>query len=291
MLKCRFIPKIKFPEKGSPTCKITDRGNFESMTDEQWFEWSGEPVKVSLSTCTKKTTTHLTIKPTPIMIYAKEIYSIPYTEYKLSTLIKAAKVDLGVDDESKLIPMDERIKNFELFRSERFNSDDPWGDQLAGVFKNGTSAYNYLMLYSKTSYGSIMIDRINKYDGKFVVYLITKGVEKFQAMGASNHIRLPEEFPIMAMYPSTGDKIDPLAVIHHEFEHTIFGKSSHEVGSLEEEVAAVKLHENPVRIINGFKPRYSYYQRATDTTVSVFDYKKTVSGSKTTDPLDPRLFR
>jgi len=293
ILKCRSIPTIKFPVKGEPSCKLTDRDNFEPMTDEKWFEWSGEPITVCLSPDTGTTRIHITvpIKPTPIMIYAKEIYFISYIEYKLSKLIDAAQIDLGIDDESKLILAEDRKKNFQIFEKERFNTKDPWGDQIAGIFKKGSSAYDHLKLYSQTRYGSLMIDRINKYKGKFTVYLILKGSKKFQAMGASHHIRLPVDFPELTVYPFTDQKIDPLAVIHHEFEHTIFGKLSYEIGSLQEEIAAVKNYENPVRILNGYEPRYVYYQRATDTSASVFDYKNTKSGGVSYDPLDPRVLK
>lgn len=290
-LKCRRIPKLKIPEK-SEVLKVGSRESFEPMTDECWFEWSGEPIKIKLSPDTKVTRVSVAMPVvTPIMIYAKEVYDIPYKEYELSTLVRAARFDLGIDDKTKLISKVGRLKNFKVFEKERFNTDDPWGDQMAGIFKKGSSAYDYLKLYSQTSYGSIIVNRINKYKGKFTVYSITEGDKKFHAMGANHHIRLPKEFPMIKVYPFTGQKIDPLAVIHHEFEHTVFGKSDYEVGSLREEVAAVKGYENPVRILNGYEPRYSYYQRATNTTASIFDYKKTVTGGKTTDPLDPRLFK
>jgi len=73
------------------------------------------------------------------------------------------------------------------------------------------------------------------------------------------------------------------------FEHTKFGSKSYAIGTLKEEVAAVVEHENPARIIDGFEPRYMYYQRASNTTVSVFDYTNTLSGGKTFDPNDPRI--
>ena len=56
-------------------------------------------------------------------------------------------------------------------------------------------------------------------------------------------------------------EIAPLAVLHHEFEHTRFGiNSQHDAGDINEELAAVKLLENPVRALSGIEPRYTYAQ-------------------------------
>lgn len=251
------------------------------LPDDDEIKESSDPKKSTIK-----------LKPSEILkIYAESLYGIPIEEYERVKLIRAVRIDLGIYDKSKLIPKDERLKNFELFEKIRFNNDDPWGVQLDGVFKKGTSAYNYLKLYSQTNFGSTMIDRINRYDGKFTVYAITRGDKKFQAMGATDHIRLPVDFPLLEKYPFTDQLIDPLAVIHHEFEHTRFGLWKYDVGSLREEVAAVVHSENTVRILRDFEPRYVYYQRITDTTVSIFDYTNTMSGGRTYDPLDPRKLK
>jgi hypothetical protein len=234
----------------------------------------------------------LALKPDEmIKIYAKEIYGIPIDSYERVKLIKAVRTVLGITDRSKLVEKGKRVENFELFKKERFNRADPWGVQINGILKEGSSAYKYLKMYSLTVYGSLMIERINKYKGEFTVYAITKGSKKFQAMGASNHIRLPEDFPLLSIYPFTGQKIDPLAVIHHEFEHTVFGGSDFDIGSLQEEVSAVVNYENPVRVLNDYEPRYVYYQRDTNLTVSVFDSTNIMEGGRTYDPADPRILK
>ena len=48
-------------------------------------------------------------------------------------------------------------------------------------------------------------------------------------------------------------------MIHHEFEHTRFGRnSSNNADTLEEEIFAVRNMENAVRGLNGYEPRYTY---------------------------------
>jgi len=293
-LKCRRVPWIRFPDK-----KMGSRERYDPMTDKEWrewCEWSGDPLEEILPASSKSTKALVSpeeIKPlvTPAMIYAKEIYKIPYSSFTEGKLIKKAQASLAISDRAALLSMDERKNNFIIFERERFNKADPWGSQLDGIFKKGIKAYKYLKSYSETDYGSLMVARVNDSKDEFTIYAITEGDEKYQAMGTKTWIRLPVNFPLLTRYPLSGQLIDPLAVIHHEFEHTRFGRSDYPIGSLREEVAAVRDYENPVRIINGFEPRYTYYQRDTETTVSVFDYKNTVSGGKTFDPLDPRKFK
>jgi len=217
-----------------------------------------------------------------VEIYAKEIYGI--TSFTMDKLIKAARKHLKID---KSFSLSERITNFAAFEINHLNRQDPWGNPLEGIFHTGTSAYKNLKLYSETDYGSLMINRINESESNFIVY----SAAKRQAMASSDYIRLPPDYPKLLVYPFSNQAINPQATIHHEFEHTRFGSRTYSIGSLVEEVAAVVEFENPARIIDGFEPRYVYYQSGSNQTVSIFDHTNIMAGGRTFDSNDPRILR
>ena len=129
-------------------------------------------------------------------------------------------------------------------------------------FKN-TSAYKMLMAYSRTPYGAMMIKNI-LLDHKKII----KGREPFkvkqfnerEAGGFTHFIRFPDGFPLKAELV-TGDKVDPLAIIHHEFGHTRYfpGHKPNGIGTLEDERNVVIHMENPARLFNNNEPRYAYF--------------------------------
>jgi len=277
-LKCRRIPKIRFPEKDEDITELSikDRANFELMDDERWFEWSGEPIKINLSPTTEVERIHITIKPTPIMIYAKEVYGIPYIEYKKSKLVKKARIDLGIDDKSKLIPMERRIRNFEVFEKNHFANefDSPvHGYYLGETPKIGMEAYTEIKNYCLSSYGSLMILRVinESIMPKFIIGV--SGSRNFQAGGGykANFIKLPKVFPSQEYFKISKQKIVGTAIIHHEFEHTRYGKNinSDKDRNIMEELLATKLNENPVRILLGEEPRYVYYSERSNETINI----------------------
>lgn len=275
ILKCRYIPNIKFPESVEEILKYetTDPEKYEEMTNDQYRSYFNTDKPARINNATK--------------IYANEIYGIPIEDVTRKNLKEAAKKQLNIQ---KSIPMRKRKSNFKEFETKRFykGNDDPFSDvPHQQKFEKNTSAYENLKKYSETEYGAAMIDRINKSPDKFTVF--TR--DNFQANADSNRLTLPSDFPSKSVYESTGQKIDSLAVLHHEFEHTKYGTKNYSVGSLKEEVQAVREAENPVRILNGYEPRYTYYDKTKDTTVSIFNEQNRLSGMRTYSITDPRVLQ
>ena len=107
------------------------------------------------------------------------------------------------------------------------------------------------------------------------------------------HINLYKDFvPEGKPFEYGGQLVDPLAIIHHEFEHTRFGAYSHEPGKLEDEIAAVIHLENPVRALNQHEPRYTYtkinQQNEPVETIAILDTNNKVRGGTTFCKNDPR---
>lgn len=86
------------------------------------------------------------------------------------------------------------------------------------------------------------------------------------AQGGPNGISLPASYP--EHFRVSGQKIHPLAIVHHEMGHTKYGTPAQpedivtdEHGSrysVEHEFEIVKKYENPVREAYGYSPRTSY---------------------------------
>lgn len=166
---------------------------------------------------------------------------------------------------------------FEQLRRLAFASGDeaPAGEGL-----------RWLERYARTDYGAGMVRRVlEDYeaaraagwvdpegeltpDGHFAGYVPfrirgTPGA----AAGGSAEIRLP--FSFRETFRFGGQRVDPLAIVHHEFGHTRYGlpagpedlrETPHGTRlSLEHEVRVVDRFENPVRLRNGFEPRFRYY--------------------------------
>lgn len=144
----------------------------------------------------------------------------------------------------------------------------------------------WLERYVRTDYGSGMVRRVlEDYeaaraagwidpegeltpDGHFAGYVPfrirgTPGA----AAGGSAEIRLP--FSFRDTFRFGGQRVDPLAIVHHEFGHTRYGLPAGPEDlretvrgtrlSLEHEARVVDRFENPVRLRNGFEPRFRYY--------------------------------
>ena len=61
-------------------------------------------------------------------------------------------------------------------------------------------------------------------------------------------------------FPSSGELVDPHAILSHEFGHTRYGDPASS-GTLLGEARAVERYENPVRARNGYEPRVLYFER------------------------------
>ncbi len=79
------------------------------------------------------------------------------------------------------------------------------------------------------------------------------------AMAAAASVRLGIR-GFRCRFPVSGELVDPLAVLSHEFGHTRYG-DPRSAGQPLGEALTVARYENPVRVRNGFPPRGVYYLR------------------------------
>lgn len=65
---------------------------------------------------------------------------------------------------------------------------------------------------------------------------------------------------LSCQFPSSGELVDPHAILSHEFGHTRYGDPASS-GTLLGEARTVERYENPVRVRNGYEPRVLYFER------------------------------
>jgi hypothetical protein len=65
---------------------------------------------------------------------------------------------------------------------------------------------------------------------------------------------------LKCQFPSSGELVDPHAILSHEFGHSRYGDPE-SAGTLLGEARTVERYENPVRARNGYEPRTVYFQR------------------------------
>lgn len=194
--------------------------------------------------------------------------------------------------------MNNRDHNFDKFVKQHFYVEkDVYADYFNFSWRKETiiyqKAYQTLKDYSKTPYGAVMIKKI-------LFELRVPGRPLFQvrkddsdgAKGSTNFITFPSGFPLATVL-ETGDKVDALAMIHHEIGHTRF-TPGHKPGvevSIQDERIAVIRRENPARMYNKNEPRYAYYNNDKDNKITINiitgEFK---AGIWATDKADPRKF-
>jgi len=177
---------------------------------------------------------------------------------------KARGLFRGVSGERFHIPgTGQRTDNFKLLVKNNFNTDfdtGAWPEK-----SDALPVYKKLKQYSGTDYGAAMIHRIlqdntNKSSPRFEIRY-DDGKKGQKAQAGYNFILLSNDFPEKTPFKG-GEKKYPLSIIHHEFGHTRF--FSHHAGPVEvshiHERLAVIHNDNPVRVLNGHEPRYTYFK-------------------------------
>jgi hypothetical protein len=205
---------------------------------------------------------------------------------------------LGITDGINLPSMNNRDHNFATFvkqhfliQKDMFSKDFIYSWPEFGVIYK--KAYQALKAYSRTLYGAVMIKNIlqdHKIPGR--VPFRVRLFDDREAGGFTDFIQLPSEFPYFTVL-NTGDIVDPLAIIHHEFGHTRY-YSGHKPGklvTLQDEREAVIWMENAARMFNQNEPRYAYYNndKKNPMTINIItgEFK---GGIWATDKADPRIF-
>lgn len=190
------------------------------------------------------------------------------------------------------------IKFVDLYFSKRIDSTipDPAFGIYPGVTKLTTSSdgYKAFAKFSQTDYGSSVIKEMLGNSARYHGFVIAQGVKK-GATGGYRSMTLPKVFPNKKkQFLVSGQKIFDLAIIYHEFAHTMVflprtakGKKA----TLLDERKAVIFFENPVRIRKGFEPRYTYSgedKTGVLQTINIITGKRK-QGKWTVSKYDPRI--
>lgn len=208
------------------------------------------------------------------------------------TLIQAqARAQLGLEQAQALSP-EIRQQNFSQFAARHFPQPPAERDEFDLDTYGpapGSPLYQLFEAYAATDYGALMVARVLE-KGEPLTVKVVPGVSP-QAW--ENLMVFPPEFPRAgAVFTFGGQPVDPLAILHHEFEHTHFGRyPQREDALLQEELHAVRDVENPVRILNGFEPRYTYTQLNAQgqpqVTFAILNPDRAEPGAWTFDPENP----
>ena len=173
---------------------------------------------------------------------------------------------LGIADTINIPSMNNRGHNFDKFVKQHFLFETNMMEEMF-IYSwldpgyTFTKAYETLWVYSRTPYGAMMIQKIlfdHQIKGR-VPFKVRRYNDR-AAAGSTDYIQFPEGFSLKKKLDS-GEIVDPLAIIHHEFGHTRYF-SGHKRGVLvtpQDERLAVINMENPARMYNKNEPRYAYF--------------------------------
>lgn len=135
------------------------------------------------------------------------------------------------------------------------------------AFNKGYLELNIDSITDKSNFVDIISGKLST-DAEFEAYNLFKvyGYEGGGASGQSGAIALgnkgfKESF-------ATGEKVDPMAILSHEFGHTKYGDPS-SGETLEGEAQTVLKYENPMRKVNGFEDREIYYSPKENISIEV----------------------
>jgi len=192
--------------------------------------------------------------------------------------------------------IDNRGKNFRTFVKLYFykggsGSIDLWSDNFGHPvgLKPSSLAYKALERYSKTDYGSAVIKEMIYHPDKYKDFSV-RDAPSLSAKGDYNVIHLPSKFPGRQRFKIGGQNIFDLAIIHHEFAHTMLIRSDPVKNiKIKDELWAVRKAENPIRLKRGggkYEPRYVYYNKK--QTINIIT-GKALPFQWTVSKYDPRI--
>ncbi|MBE8221186.1 MAG: hypothetical protein HAW60_00475 [Bdellovibrionales bacterium] len=161
-------------------------------------------------------------------------------------------------------PVSKKLKNF-LYNFAMSTSGALWVQKVVNVD---------LHLIQKKYY------KVSNINGKPVInptddFLIDLAFSKFyiaetdsNTRASGSFIAINKNFLNYKLFSKSKQKIDHIAILSHEFGHTIFGdpKTRNDIYS---EADAVARYENPVRILNNFLPRKTYYDKKITSNIDV----------------------
>ncbi len=177
-----------------------------------------------------------------------------------------------------------RISNFlkfvELYFSKKVDNTipDPEFNIYPGPTKmtESSDGYKAFKQFAKTDYGSSVIKEMINNPKKYKGFVIKQGAQKWASAGY-RFIVLPKRFPDRARFQTSGQRVYDLAIIYHEFAHTMVFQPAAAKGkkaNINDERMAVIKFENPVRMRRGYEPRYSYTKTNPLETINIITGNK-----------------
>lgn len=135
------------------------------------------------------------------------------------------------------------------------------------AFNQGFLETNTNVDYNKSEFINVISGKIST-EGEFSGHNIFKvfSYEGFGAQGQSGLIGLGNQGFKESFI--TGEKVDPVAILAHEFGHTKWGNPS-SGETLEGEAETVSKYENPMRKANGYEEREIYYSPKEDKSIEI----------------------
>lgn len=122
---------------------------------------------------------------------------------------------------------------------------------------------------SKKTLSSLVTGKLTDdavFDANFVVFKIFSFLGN-GATGGGSRISIGENL-FKDTFPSSGQKIDPLAIISHEFGHTLYGDPT-SGENIHGEARCVEHFENPARVHHHYDERLTYCDPKTNTVIDI----------------------
>jgi len=136
-----------------------------------------------------------------------------------------------------------------------------------------SDGYKAFAIFSDTPYGSSVVKEMVTPENreKYQDFVVAEGPGT-ETRASYNSIVIAWKFPFQSKFIHSGQPVDRLAILYHEFAHTmVFQPASQktvERGISDERISVMKF-ENPVRILHKFEPRYSYVQYDGSKTINI----------------------
>jgi len=136
-----------------------------------------------------------------------------------------------------------------------------------------SDGYKAFAKFSDTPYGSSVIKEMvdgengKKYQGFFIGESLDT-----ETRASYSGILISWKFPFKPRFIHSGQSVDTLAILYHEFAHTmVFQPSSQQKvdRNIRGERISVMKFENPVRFLHKLEPRYSYVHHDGSETINI----------------------
>jgi len=158
------------------------------------------------------------------------------------------------------------VKFVDLYFSKQVSKPPGWGEmKQATKLTKKSDGYKAFNKFALTDYGSSVINEMITHRKKYLEDKFT--IMENTGLGAHGDysaMTFPKKFPKAGgRFSARGQKIYDLAIIYHEFAHTMVFRSkiSKNINiTIRDERIAVMKFENPVRMKKGMEPRFTYAQ-------------------------------